>query len=200
MTTENQPDDMRILDAGALKALAHPMRVEIFDVLSQVGPQTASSLAERLGESSGATSYHLRALAKHELIREVPGRGSARERWWERPQGAISMNNPDLVKTPSGRAVTEAVVGEFYRRRNEQLMEYLRRSMRNGGGNDEAMFTAATARLTGPQFEKLMSDVQALFDEAVVTHREQEGPGVRTYSLRADMFPMDVIEAPEEEP
>ena len=62
----------RVLDTGALRALAHPLRVQIYDILSQYGPQTASSLAEKLGESSGSTSYHLRALAKHDLIRGAP--------------------------------------------------------------------------------------------------------------------------------
>jgi len=71
----------RGLDAGALRALAHPLRVRIYDILGQYGAQTASSLAEQLGESTGSTSYHLRALAKHDLIREAPDRGTARERW-----------------------------------------------------------------------------------------------------------------------
>ena len=61
----------RVLDTGALRALAHPLRVRIYDILSQYGPQTASSLAAKLGESTGSTSYHLRALAKQDLIREV---------------------------------------------------------------------------------------------------------------------------------
>src|SRR3954453_5944861 len=81
----------RILDSGALRALAHPLRVRIYDILSQYGPQTASSLAERLGESSGSTSYHLRALAKHDLIREATDRGTGRERWWKRPAGGVSF-------------------------------------------------------------------------------------------------------------
>ncbi|MGP4854899.1 winged helix-turn-helix domain-containing protein, partial [Klebsiella pneumoniae] len=73
--------EQRVLDGGALRALAHPLRVEIYDLISQYGPQTASTLAAMTGESSGATSYHLRALAKHDLIREVEGQGTARERW-----------------------------------------------------------------------------------------------------------------------
>ena len=69
---EQRHSEDRVLDTGALRALAHPLRVQIYDILSQYGPQTASSLAERLGESSGSTSYHLRALAKHDLIRSAP--------------------------------------------------------------------------------------------------------------------------------
>ena len=74
----------------------------IYDILSQYGPQTASSLAERLGESSGSTSYHLRALAKQDLIREATDRGTGRERWWERPIGGVSFANPDAMATRPG--------------------------------------------------------------------------------------------------
>src|ERR1700712_5859125 len=84
----------RDLDLVALKALAHPLRVEIFGVLSTYGPFTASGLAERLGESSGATSYHLRQLAKHGIIVEVEGKGSARERWWRMAPGGVTIGSP----------------------------------------------------------------------------------------------------------
>lgn len=181
----------RSLDAGALKALAHPLRVRIYDLLSQYGPQTASSLAEQLGESSGATSYHLRALAKHDLIREVAGRGTARERWWERPRGAVTISTPDALRTPSGRAASQIVVTETYRQRHEQLMRFIERSMREDRIEDAAELATANARLTRQQFEKLSSDIMALIGEAVRTYRDQEGEDVRPYLIRLDMFPID---------
>src|SRR3954471_15102943 len=78
-----------VVGTAALKALAHPLRVRLLETLSRYGAQTASNLAARLGESSGSTSYHLRQLARHGLVREVEGRGTARERWWERPPGPL---------------------------------------------------------------------------------------------------------------
>ncbi|WP_442860652.1 winged helix-turn-helix domain-containing protein [Arthrobacter sp. zg-Y895] len=54
---------------SVLKALAHPLRAQLLDTLSQYGPQTASSMGKRVGESRGATSYHLRKLARHGLVR-----------------------------------------------------------------------------------------------------------------------------------
>ena len=51
------------LSLDSLKALAHPLRVRILHVLTTRGPQTSSSLAAELGESTGSTSYHLRLLA-----------------------------------------------------------------------------------------------------------------------------------------
>jgi DNA-binding transcriptional ArsR family regulator len=68
-----------------VRATAHPLRLRILEILAE-GPSTASKLAERLGESSGATSYHLRELAKAELVVEDEERGNARDRWWRRPE------------------------------------------------------------------------------------------------------------------
>jgi len=70
-------------DAQKLRGLAHPLRLRILGLLRSGGPSTATRLAEELGESSGATSYHLRQLATYGFIvpdEEREGRG--RERWW----------------------------------------------------------------------------------------------------------------------
>jgi DNA-binding transcriptional ArsR family regulator len=78
-------DGVRIrrgLTGDQLRALSHPLRLRMLEVLRE-GPATASALGRRLGESSGATSYHLRALAKAGVVEEDE-RGSKRERWWRR--------------------------------------------------------------------------------------------------------------------
>ncbi|MCZ4118820.1 winged helix-turn-helix domain-containing protein [Streptomyces sp. H39-S7] len=77
------PPDVRRLDPRALRGLAHPLRMRLLSVLRSHGPATASGLADRLGESSGATSYHLRQLAAYGFVEDDPGRGTARERWWK---------------------------------------------------------------------------------------------------------------------
>src|SRR6478609_11448403 len=85
------------LGPAQLKALAHPLRVQILDLLSTHGALTASRLADLVGESSGSTSYHLRQLARHGFVREVRDRGTARERWWERPPGPLVGARPGLA-------------------------------------------------------------------------------------------------------
>lgn len=184
--------ELRVLDAGALRALAHPLRVEIYDILSQYGPQTASSLAARLGESSGSTSYHLRALAGHNLIREAEGRSSGRERWWERPPGNVTFANPEVMQTPSGRAASQIVMIEYFRRRHEQLMHYINDSFAEGSNEwvEGSLLSTATARLTEAQAASLAEKIQALIDETVEQYRDQQGEGVRPVTLRADIFPL----------
>jgi len=73
----------RSLSAREVKALAHPLRLRMLEVL-RTGSATATMLARELGESTGATSYHLRALEKAGFIEDDRERGSGRERWWKR--------------------------------------------------------------------------------------------------------------------
>ncbi|WP_327316679.1 helix-turn-helix domain-containing protein [Microbacterium timonense] len=182
----------RVLDSGALRALAHPLRVRIYDILSQYGPQTASSLAEKLGESTGSTSYHLRALAKQDLIREAEDRGTGRERWWERPVGGVSFSNPEAMSTPAGRAATQVVMAEFLRNRNEQLLEFVNRGLgqEDVEWQDGTMISTATARLTPEQSKELGMKIMALIDETVDNYRNQTGENVRPVTIRADLFPL----------
>ncbi|MEU8297561.1 winged helix-turn-helix domain-containing protein [Micromonospora sp. NPDC048909] len=69
-------------DPTALRGLAHPLRVRLLDLLREHGPATATGLATRLGQSTGATSYHLRQLARYGFVVDEPGRAVGRERWW----------------------------------------------------------------------------------------------------------------------
>ncbi|WP_344014902.1 helix-turn-helix domain-containing protein [Streptomyces thermospinosisporus] len=82
MADPQDPQQVRSLDARSLRGLAHPLRMELLNALRRGGPATASQLAAKLGESSGATSYHLRQLAAHGFVEDVPERGKGRERWW----------------------------------------------------------------------------------------------------------------------
>ena len=81
MSEPMQPREVR--DVEELRALAHPMRQRILRRLHDSGPATSTTLARDLGENSGIMSYHLRLLAGHDFVREIPGRGQGRERWWE---------------------------------------------------------------------------------------------------------------------
>jgi DNA-binding transcriptional ArsR family regulator len=179
----------RMLDTGALRALAHPLRIQIYDILSQYGPQTASSLAAMTGESSGSTSYHLRALAKQDLIREVDDRGSARERWWERPKGGVSFGNPEALRTPAGRAASQVVLTEYLNRRHAQLMRFVAESLQNATDFEEnSMISTANVQLTDPQIRELVDRMQTLIDEFAETYRDQTGDDVRPVTIRADVF------------
>jgi hypothetical protein len=57
--------------------------MRLLGLLRLDGPSTATKLAARVGESSGATSYHLRQLATYGfVVEDAEHTGSGRERWW----------------------------------------------------------------------------------------------------------------------
>ncbi len=111
----------RGLGAPELRALAHPLRLRLLEVLRE-GPATASQLGRALGESSGATSYHLRVLARAGMVEEDLERGGGRERWWRRPEEIV------IVAAASGTGDDEyeaaaAQLKAVFLERDEQALE-----------------------------------------------------------------------------
>jgi DNA-binding transcriptional ArsR family regulator len=86
-----------VLDAKGLRALAHPVRVQLIGLLRKNGPATATRVAERLGVNSGTASYHLRQLAAAGFVEEDTERGNARERWWRSVHRSTWFSDPDLA-------------------------------------------------------------------------------------------------------
>lgn len=72
---------IKLTDPRALRALAHPVRLELMAQLRQCGPLTATQAGERIGETPSSCSFHLRQLAKYGLVEEAGG-GRGRERPW----------------------------------------------------------------------------------------------------------------------
>ncbi|MET7797629.1 winged helix-turn-helix domain-containing protein [Streptomyces decoyicus] len=80
-----QPDPFadctQLSDPRALRAYAHPTRMELVGLLRREGPLTATRAAELTGESVASCSYHLRMLAKYDLVEKAEG-GRGREKPW----------------------------------------------------------------------------------------------------------------------
>jgi len=103
------------LDTAALKALSHPLRVRMYDLLADDGPATASQLAQDVGESSGTTSYHLRVLAEHGFIEEDVERGDRRDRWWRVRPGGYHLAAQRFVDDPAASAALDVAAGQIGR-------------------------------------------------------------------------------------
>ena len=91
--SDQTPSGDIVLDAAALRVLAHPMRLTLLEHLRQRGPATARQLAAHYEIDSGAASYHLRRLADGGLIEEDIQRGTRRDRWWQARHGS-SVHDP----------------------------------------------------------------------------------------------------------
>ncbi len=129
------------LDAASLKALAHPLRVRLLWALRNEGPATATALGHRLGENSGATSYHLRVLADHGFVTEDRDRGTGRERWWRAAHEGTSWRSSDFLDDPETRAADEWLLGMQARQSANAIDAYIARR----SGEDRAWIGASDA-------------------------------------------------------
>ena len=196
---ESQPSSTRhpgidhVLTSASLKSLAHPLRVRIYDELSAYGPMTASGLAERLGESSGATSYHLRQLERAGLVREDETRGKGRERWWERRPGSIAI--PDARNLPPGsadRLAVKLVEDEWYRSREQNFREFTAEGEHVFGPEwlDVATSDTINLRLTPEQLHGLVTDIDVVLKTYIDQYKRTPTPGSRPVQIHINAFPL----------
>jgi DNA-binding transcriptional ArsR family regulator len=68
MPRVNELGDVEISDPRAMRALAHPVRLTIFERLQRRGPAAVAELAEDAGTTPSAAGRHLRQLAQHGLV------------------------------------------------------------------------------------------------------------------------------------
>ncbi|MBD5786497.1 helix-turn-helix domain-containing protein [Cellulosimicrobium terreum] len=188
-TGERPPE--RDLGPAQLKALAHPLRIEILEQLTVHSALTASGLADLVGESSGSTSYHLRQLAKHGFVREVAGRGTARERWWERNPGGFTVSLPDDPDDVAAIATTRTVNREFEQARARRILALIDHPTTVGRNWLEATrFQTTNLWLTSDQ----ASEVLGAWDRFAVLldhyANQQETPGARPVQVHFNLFPL----------
>lgn len=108
---------IELTDPRALRAYAHPLRLKLVGLLRREGPLTASQAGRALGESSGATSFHLRQLAKYGLVEETK-EGVGREKPWRAT--ALFTAIPDVADSaePAGAAdhVRSVIAAGYHKR------------------------------------------------------------------------------------
>jgi hypothetical protein len=77
----DRAEEMSITDPTMMRALAHPVRIALIELLGVHPTLTATQASEALGESPANCAFHLRTLAKYGFVEEAGG-GRGRERPW----------------------------------------------------------------------------------------------------------------------
>lgn len=173
-----------------LRGLAHPLRIQLLRALRHHGPATASQLAERLGESSGATSYHLRQLAAHGFVEDDTTRGKGRERWWKAAVQGTTFDeslykNPD----PEVRGAVEVYLHEIATIHAQELNTWL--GTRHdwdeawAGSTDMSDFTL---RLAPERLRELNAEIHELID-AYRDSADPDAPGAARVRMHLHAFP-----------
>ena len=183
----------RKVDATSLQGLAHPLRVQLSDQLGLHGPATATQLAARLGESSGATSYHLRQLEKYGFVEEDPTRGSGRERWWRRVPGGITISGNELKESPASRDATNLVLNEFSRGKQARI-EHWRNNYALWPKEwvDASSESSVRLRLRAAELAELHDEMHALLDRWIATKNDRPDDDLVDVEVQTYAFPVGI--------
>lgn len=184
------------IDARAMKAFAHPLRMAMYDYLNDYGSATATLLARHTGESTGQTSYHLRQLERHGFVQEDTGRGSGRERWWKAV--GFRVEGTALSEDAGTRPAVVTMLQHQVAQRAESLREWFARSESEP---QEWQLSSTTNRSTVPMTkaetaalrDELMEVVDAHSRRAKARHGEDvevADDEVRRVRLYLDIFPL----------
>jgi hypothetical protein len=167
----DQTGNAPIPDPLALRALAHPIRWKLIDVLTSEGTVTATRCSELIGESTATCSYHLGVLAKYGYITRVAG-----AYWREKPWRLVK---PDLNMSTSGlddeqAAASREAAAAFLDYEVTRLKDSLRRSADEPDGWQGAhKVIAATVWLTAAELRQAIADIGQVIDRYADRGRAQ---------------------------
>lgn len=184
MTSAPPPEE---LDPDALKAVTHPLRRRILGVLS-AGPATATKLAQALGGNTGATSYHLRELARFGFVEDVPELARGKERWWR--------TRPRDIRWPrrsEQSAESQVLFDDMQRQGFEEDLEKLNRFAEKrdelpGDWPDALFYARGGTWLTAEELHQFWNDYMELFRRHWRSE-EDRSPEARRVLVRLLAFP-----------
>src|ERR1700735_2530063 len=155
-----QPAMRQVSDAKTMRALSHPVRIALLEVLGVEGPMTATELGERIGESPTTCSFHRRQLAKYGFVEEAGG-GKGRSRPWRLT--ATGMQFSSVHADPETEMAAVALVRMLRDRQFARYQNWLEtsqnfpREWRDAAGSSESIIY-----LTPTELDELSEEVLAL--------------------------------------
>jgi len=178
-----------ISDARTMRALAHPLRVKLLELIRRDGELTATRAAELLDDSPGNMSWHLQTLAKYGFVEEAGG-GRGRSRPWRMTRRSerfdTSLSDPDVAAASDAleRTVLERAreqMGEWWMRRRDYPLQWRR-----------AAYVASSIRyLTAEELASISDEIAAIYSRyAERSDQRERPPGTMPVALSAMGHPI----------
>jgi DNA-binding MarR family transcriptional regulator len=147
---------MRITDPQALRALAHPVRLDLIESLTALGPATAAQCARRLGTSQASCSFHLRQLARYGLVEQAPGTGDRRERPWR-------LTDPEQSWSTDAGPAADQLEQVFVQREAERIQRGITtRAQQPQQWRDAGFLGGATLPVTPAELRQIAEGLRAV--------------------------------------
>ncbi|GAA3115004.1 helix-turn-helix domain-containing protein [Planomonospora alba] len=191
--SEERPSsgDREINDPRAMRALAHPARLAILNKIQTDGAATATEVAEVVGVTPSAASYHLRMLAKYGFVEDAPPRGDGRERLWRRAAGGWSVS-PQAGDPPGVREAKDTLIQVV---RDEAAAEFTRAlgsiEREPPQWREASTFRRSVLLVEAEELQELIRRIEELLDPYRVERRRREGApeGARIAEAQVALFP-----------
>lgn len=158
-----------------LKALANPLRRQVWNEVSELRYARAADLSKRLDAPANTLSFHLRVLAEAGLIEEAPERArDKRDRVWKPTRGALSLGSPEnpVADATLGDIVLAGTVAD-----HQQLLQRVAGwALKYATGEDpveRGTLAGYTLRLSRERFTEMIERV----DEVINEYREADDHG-----------------------
>jgi DNA-binding MarR family transcriptional regulator len=149
---------MRITDPRAMRALAHPLRLDLIEALTVLGPATAAACARHLGSTQALCSFHLRQLAKYGFV-EQSDSGDRRERPWRLT---------DIEQSWPNEEAAEQLDRVFLQREADKMLGWVDRSKAEPTNWQKAAFAGgATLPVTAEELDDIATQLRAVLEPYV---------------------------------
>jgi hypothetical protein len=172
-------------DPAAVRALTHPLRLQLLDLLRLDGPSTATELGRRVSESSGSTSYHLRQLARYGFIEDAPARGG-RERVWRYRQRRVVLKG--------GGGGGRELLAELLRGETQEFDRFLAQRDLPPEWDAGSFFATRALRLTSAELAELQDGMSELLGRFRRAEADDPPADARPVRVLAFGYPLPLEE------
>ena len=155
-------EPLKLTDPKAMRALAHPVRMALLDLIGVAGTLTATQASEALGESPANCAFHLRTLAKYGFVREAGG-GRGRERPWTRTRRTISISSTEQ-DNPQSAIAAGALGSVYFERWVERARRVFGSSERLPGWEHATTMSRSAVFLTAEEAEQVSREFREIID------------------------------------
>lgn len=172
----------RRIDARSLRGLAHPLRMQILELLELDGPATSTTLSARLNESTGTISWHLRLLAEHGYIEEEVDRGTRRERWWRVPTSPTVLNPTDFRDDPETSGALKIYLQQLVEQYFARVQNYVAEDWPGEWQHAAELSDWRSLKLTPTELIALNDELKAVIEK----HLEQNAAAIQAEGAKDD--------------
>jgi DNA-binding transcriptional ArsR family regulator len=145
-------------DPKTMRALAHPIRLQLLEALGLEGPLTATQAGELIGETPTTCSFHLRQLQKYGFVEDTRPRGT-RERPWRLTR--IGNRIPDWTGEPEVDLAAGALTKFLLERCLDRVRNWwAERNSYPPAWRDATGIHESTFFVTPEELTELMADIE----------------------------------------